>query len=59
MRFTLGLETTLIYYVVQCSYARENMVDVLVSDGVFSVLVLTVSVLVLVGLMPAVLFLGV
>ena len=59
MRFTLGLETTLIYYVVQCSYTSENMVDVLVSDGVFSVLVLTVSVLVLVGLMPAVLFLGV
>ena len=49
MRFTLGLETTLIYYVVQCSYASENMVDVLVSDGVFSVLVLTVSVLVLVS----------
>ena len=40
MRFTLGLETTLIYYVVQCSYTSENMVDVLVSDGVFSVLVL-------------------
>ena len=59
MRFTLGIETTLIYYVVQCSYTSENMVDVLVSDGVFSVLVLTVSVLVLVGLMPAVLFLGV